>query len=152
MKKLFIAVVAGICLTATAASVEAKDKYGKAFKANKAVTVKTFTSDMKDQKEVDNVVVKGTIAQVCQAEGCWLKLKNEAGEDILVKFKDHAFLVPKDLAGKTAIAYGKATKKVISVDERKHMAEDAGASEAEIAKITTPKEELRIEAVGLVVE
>jgi hypothetical protein len=151
MKKLFIALVAGICLTATAASVEAKDKYGKTFKANKAVTVKAFTATMKDQKEVEDVVVKGTIAQVCQAEGCWLKLKNDAGEDILVKFKDHAFLVPKDLAGKTAIAYGKATKKVISVDERKHMAEDAGATEAEIANITTPKEELRIEAVGLVV-
>lgn len=153
MKKLFIAMVAGICLTATAASVEAKDKYGKAFKANKAVTVKSFAGDMKDQKEVEDVVVKGTIAQVCQAEGCWIKLKNDAGgEDILVKFKDHAFLVPKDIAGKSVVVNGKAIKKVISVDERKHMAEDAGASETEIAKITTPKEELRIEATGIVVD
>lgn len=152
MKKLFIAIVAGFCITATAASVEAKDKYGKTFKADKAVTVKEFSGNMKDQKEMKDVVVKGTIAQVCQAAGCWVKLKNEAGEDVLVKFKDHAFLVPKDIAGKTAIVSGKAVRKVISVDECKHMAEDAGASEAEIAKISEPKEELRIEATGIIVE
>ncbi|RYD57932.1 MAG: DUF4920 domain-containing protein [Sphingobacteriales bacterium] len=150
MKKFFIA---GLCLIAATTSVEAKDKYGKAFKANKATTVKSFTTTMKDQKEADDVVVKGTIAQVCQAEGCWIKLKNDAGgEDILVKFKDHAFLVPKDIAGKSVVVNGKAVKKVTSVDERKHMAEDAGASEEEIAKITTPKEELRIDATGIVVE
>ena len=81
-----------------------------------------------------------------------MKLKNENGADVFVKFKDHEFVIPKDRAGRAAIVSGIAKKKTISVDDQKHYAEDAGASEAEIAKITQPKEELRIEATGVMIK
>jgi uncharacterized protein YdeI (BOF family) len=154
MKKIFVVLVAGMLVCGFSAPTFAKGKktkaYGKEFKAKQAMTVAEFNEAMYSKDEAD-VTVTGEIAQVCQAEGCWLKLKNEKGEDILVKFKDHAFLVPKDMKGKVVVN-GKAVRKTVSVDERKHMAEDAGASEDEIAKITEPKQELRIDATGLIAE
>src|SRR5690606_37471455 len=120
---------------------DAQSKYGQDFEKTNIIDVSSLEKKMKGKKEMSNVVVTGELSQVCQAEGCWVKLKNENGEDVLVKFKDHAFLVPKDLTG-TVVVNGTATKKVISVKERKHMAEDAGASQSDIDAITEPKEEL----------
>lgn len=126
-------------------------KYGKEFKIENVETMMSFEKLMKDKKEVNDVSLEGYISQVCQAEGCWMKLKNDDGEDVMVKFKDHSFFVPKDISGKAAIVKGKAVKRVITVQERRHMAEDAGKTSEEIAKITEPKEELRIEATGVMV-
>jgi len=124
--------------------------YGKTFTAKDPKTPEEVVSSLGDKATVSNITVKGEISEVCQAEGCWMKLKSSNG-NLLVKFKDHSFLVPKDLAGKTAVVYGTAMKKTVSVKERQHMAEDAGATKEEIAAITTPKDEVRIEATGIVV-
>lgn len=138
-------------LTGLALHAETKNTYGKTFKVANVQTPEELATKMATTNTLQNVVVKGPIAQVCQAEGCWLKLKNAAGEDVLVKFKNHAFLVPKDLAG-TATVFGTATRKTISVEEQRHMAEDAGKSDAEIQTITAPKMEVRIESTGIMVE
>lgn len=151
MKKYIFLFVAAICIAA-AAPADAKKAYGKAFKIKAAQTPEQLTAKLEKQSTIPGVVVKGEIAQVCQAEGCWMKLKNGAGEDMMVKFKNHSFLVPKDIAGKNAVVYGTAMKKTVSVDEQRHMAEDAGKSSTEIEAITTPKSEVRIEATGIVVD
>jgi hypothetical protein len=150
MKKFLFTVAAAACLMGASQQVEARKAYGKTFKVQSVQTPEQLAAKMETTTELKNVVVKGPIAQVCQAEGCWLKLKNTAGEDMLVKFKNHSFLVPKDLTG-TATVYGTATKKTISVDEQRHMAEDAGKSATEIQAITEPKIEVRIESTGIVV-
>src|SRR5690349_736615 len=115
MKKYIFLFVTALCMSA-AAPAYARKAYGKAFKAKSVQTPEQLVKKMESQSEIPGVVVKGRIAQVCQAEGCWMKLKNSAGEDILVKFKDHAFLIPKDLAGKNTVVYGTAVKKTISVE------------------------------------
>jgi len=56
-----------------------------------------------------------------------------------VKAKDHAFLMPKDIVGKTVVAEGEATVKEVSEAMRKHLAEDAGKSKEEIEKIKGDK-------------
>lgn len=151
MKKVFTLAIAGLLMCGSLPAI-AKDKkaksYGVEFKTKNVMTVEEF-NELMYSKDAAEVTVAGEIAQVCQAEGCWLKLKNTAGEDILVKFKDHSFLVPKDMTGKVVVN-GTAVRKEISVEERRHMAEDAGASDDEIAKITEPKQELRIDATGLI--
>jgi hypothetical protein len=95
--------------------------------------------------------VKGEIKEVCQAKGCWMTLDMGDGELLRVKFKDYAFFVPKDAAGKTAIVQGTAQKETISVDELRHLAEDAGKTENEINSITNPKEELTFVAEGVII-
>jgi hypothetical protein len=149
MKK-YLLLLAATALIAN--NCDAKKAYGKPFKVVAAQTPEQLTKKLEAKSTIPNVVVKGTIAQVCQAEGCWMKLKNSAGEDMMVKFKNHSFLIPKDLAGRPTVVYGTATKKIISVEEQKHMAEDAGATDAQISAITEPKSEVRIEATGIVVD
>jgi len=154
MKKYIFLLLAIACITAATpsnAQAPTPTPYGKSFKVKDLQTPEQLTAKLEKQTRIEGVVVKGEISQVCQAEGCWMKLKNSAGDDMLVKFKDHSFLVPKDIAGKKALVHGTAMKKTISVDEQRHMAEDAGMKAAEIAAITTPKTEVRIEATGIIV-
>ncbi len=152
MKRILFPILTAAMLTAIVPTADAKKKgklYGQTFSETSAMEASQLSTKMGSSANMPGVAVKGKIAQVCQAEGCWIKLKNEAGEDVFVKFKDHAFLVPKDLAGKQAIVYGTAVKKTVSVDERRHLAEDAGASKEDMAAINEPREELRIEATGV---
>lgn len=152
MKRILFPFLTAALLTAFVPTADAKKKgklYGQTFTETGAMEASQLSTKMGASTNMPNVAVKGKIAQVCQAEGCWIKLKNEAGEDVFVKFKDHAFLVPKDLGGKQAIVYGTAVKKNVSVDERRHLAEDAGASKEDIAAINESREELRIEATGV---
>jgi hypothetical protein len=58
--------------------------------------------------------------------------------------------MPKDCSGKSVIAHGKTFKKTTSVAELKHLAEDAGKTKKEIKKIKAPKEEIRFEADGVI--
>lgn len=125
--------------------------YGKKFKPETAFSATELNRRMGEKEKMD-VVLNGEISQVCQAEGCWMKMKNEAGDDIFVKFKDHSFVIPKDLAGHKAFVNGTAIRKTVSIEEQKHLAEDAGKSEDEIAKITAPRVELRVEATGVVID
>jgi hypothetical protein len=150
MKKLLF-VAAAACGLLFTTDAQAQKTYGKSFKVAEAQSAEALSQKLEKEAKIPNVTVKGEIAQVCQAEGCWLKMKNPGGEDMLVKFKNHAFLIPKDTKG-TATVFGTAVRKTISVEERRHMAEDAGQTKEEIAAITTPKSEVRIEAEGLVVE
>lgn len=165
MKKYFLLFMStGILLYSCQSDTESKEEnteevavttdstYGTSFTPDGAITVSEFNSEMSDKDSMDNVVVIGELSEVCQKMGCWVKMKNDDGEDIFVKFKGHDFFVPKDYAGKQAIVKGTATREVTPVDEQRHYLEDAGASEEEIAAITEPKEELKIEATGIIVK
>jgi hypothetical protein len=67
----------------------------------------------------------------------------------LIKMKDHAFLVPVAMEGRTVVVGGTATFKETSVDQLRHFAEDAGKTAEEIAKITEPKKEIVMQASGI---
>ncbi len=96
------------------------------------------------------VKVKGTVESVCQVKGCWVNLRDEQAGDMFVKFKDYAFFLPKDIAGREVVMEGYAFRETTSVEDLKHYAEDEGKSKAEIDAITEPKEELKFMASGVV--
>ena len=102
----------------------------------------------KDEKSP--VKVEGKVVEVCKAEGCWLRMETATGT-MLIKMKDHAYLVPLSLTGKTIVAEGTASVKTTSVDMLRHYAEDAGKSKDEIAAITEPKKEVVMQATGILV-
>lgn len=93
-----------------------------------------------------------TVNEVCQAKGCWMKLDLPDGEEVMVKFKDYGFFMPKDISGKEVVINGKAFVNEVPVDEQRHYAEDAGASEEEIAKITEPKRTYSFLADGVLLK
>ena len=70
---------------------------------------------------------------------------------MMVRAKDHGFVMPTNLEGKTVIIDGTATVKEISEELRKHYAEDAGKSKKEIAKIKGSEKDVQFSAKGVLV-
>ena len=122
--------------------------YGKKTTATGAITVEELISKVKD--EPMTVKVKGTVVDVCTKEGCWLKLKTADG-NMMVKMKDHNFLVPVAINGKEIVVSGTAKMKTTTVKELQHYAEDAGKTAEEIEEIKEPKKEIVLNATGILV-
>ncbi|MBB4805589.1 hypothetical protein HNP38_000861 [Chryseobacterium defluvii] len=117
---------------------------------SKAITVKKLAKKLKkDNKKAEGVAIKGKVTDVCEKKGCWLTIQTEDDSQFFVKMKDYAFFVPTALKGKNVVLEGSAERKVISVDEQKHYAEDAKKPQSEIDAITKPKEEIRFMANGI---
>ena len=125
--------------------------YGTKFSTKKTITPGKMTEMMMDKDKLEDTEVKGYISKVCQREGCWMVIRSneKSNDDIMVRMKDHAFVVPKDIAGKTAVVHGTVAKKMQSVAEQKHYLEDAGAPADEIAKITAPKAVYEMQVTGV---
>ena len=88
-------------------------------------------------KEGDTLSVKfkSTINEICQNKGCWMTLDLMDENEAFVKFKDYGFFVPLNADGNEVIVNGYAFVDVVTVDELKHYAKDAGKSKEEITKI-----------------
>ncbi len=127
--------------------------FGEKIQPNDAYTVSQMSTLFENLKAGDTVPVKftSTVNEVCQSKGCWMKL-NLGEQETMVKFKDYAFFMPKNIAGHQVIVDGIAFVNEMSVDEQRHYAEDAGKSEKEIEAIKTPKRTLSFEASGVLVQ
>jgi hypothetical protein len=121
--------------------------YGKVSDEGKPVTVDKLEQNLKDNKYEGKV--SGKVVEVCRAEGCWLKLEKTDGSAMMVKAKNHSFLVPVDLIGKSVVIEGEAEVKEVSEELRKHYAEDAGKSKKEIDKIKGPEKQIVFQASGV---
>nr|WP_314491292.1 DUF4920 domain-containing protein [uncultured Chryseobacterium sp.] len=128
------------------------DTYGSTVTSpeSKAISVEKLAKKLKkDNKKVENVAIKGKVIDVCDKKGCWLTIQTEDDTQFFVKMKDYGFFVPTALKGKNVVLEGNAERKVTSVDEQKHYAEDAKKPQTEIDAITKPKEEIRFVANGI---
>lgn len=106
-----------------------------------------------DTQDSINVVLKAKVSEVCQKKGCWMSLvdnQSKTDEQLFVQFKDYAFFVPKDIAGREVLIEGVAYVEETSVDDLRHYAEDADKSPEEIAAITEPLKEKKFIATGVV--
>ncbi len=102
-----------------------------------------------------NIWVVGEITEVCSHQGCWIRVKdtsNPAAGDLFVRTKDHAYLVPRNAAGHSVKVFGVCELSEMSVADQRHFAEEAGKSEAEIAKITQPKNMIIFHAATIMIE
>ena len=96
-------------------------RYGKPLPATAAVPVSEAVTAF-DQHAGKPMRYSGRIAEVCQAEGCWLVLEDN-GQTARVMFKDHAFLVPKDSSGRAQVA-GVLSRKELTPEQVAHLEED----------------------------
>lgn len=101
------------------------------------------------EKDSAEVRVKGNIAEVCQAKGCWMDFDLGNGMLMTVRFKDYGFFMPKDAAGQTAVIEGLVKKEVEDVAWLQHKAQDAGKTPEEIAAITEPETSYTFMARGV---
>lgn len=125
--------------------------FGKEIKANDAIASTSMIAHYNDLKAGDSIPAKVTlkVKEVCQAKGCWMTADLGDGNEVMVKFKDYDFFMPKDIAGEEVIVNGMAYVKEVPVDEQRHYAEDGGATKEEIEKITEPKRTFSFEADGV---
>ena len=126
--------------------------FGQAFDTEKfhsvASMMKTYSTD--EISDTIRVAIRGEVNEVCQAKGCWMTIAGgEQADEMMVKFKDYGFFVPKDISGREVGMFGRAYYQITPVDELRHYAEDAGKNDDEIAQITEPKRELRFLAEGV---
>lgn len=79
-----------------------------------AVTAKKNTPVAKLAKEPQKftgktVRLEGTVAEVCQGRGCWVRVKDGKGLTFLAKSLDETVLLPKDCAGQLVVVQGVVT-------------------------------------------
>jgi hypothetical protein len=152
MKKLFLS---ALILITVASHAQPKEKtpaakgvvYGTVPEEKSPVSADDLKSRLVNGQFQGQIRAK--VVEVCKAEGCWIKVQRANGSALIVRAKDHAFLMPENIVGKTVLIEGNATVKEVSEEMRKHYAEDAGKSKKEIAKIKGPEKDVQFTATGV---
>ncbi len=127
--------------------------FGEPFQPKEVISLGELFGAMAQRDSLVDVVVRGRVAEVCQKKGCWMTLvAQQDAQEMMVRFLDYGFFVPKDIAGRTVIIKGSAFREEIPVDELRHYAEDAGKSKEEIEQITEPEVQIRFVASGVLLE
>ena len=124
--------------------------FGDSVKNDQVIELASIKTEMKGESKKD-LKIKGVVKEVCQEKGCWMTMTLDNGDEMRVTFKDYKIFVPKDLGGKEVVLDGFAYTDTTSIEKLRHYAKDAGKTEAEIAAIISPKEQLAFEAKGVVV-
>jgi hypothetical protein len=143
---LFFAVL----LSVSSVLAQKTESFGEKIKLDGAIEGPSFLKQI-DGKDSLLVKISAPIVNVCQKKGCWMNVDLGEGKQMMVRFKDYGFFVPKDADGKIAVMDGVAFREVLSVDMLRHYAEDAGKSKEEIEKITEPETRLSFEASGVLI-
>lgn len=124
--------------------------FGAATTPDGAITVSEVAKQLGKADSL-RLKVKGDITSCCQSKGCWMTMPLTGDDEMMVKFKDYKFFVPKNSAGKEAVVDGWVYRELVSVEDLRHYAEDEGKSEDEIAKITKPEERITFMADGVII-
>ncbi len=166
MKPTLLAAACGVALSACMSTPPAPTTISAPAAASAAgpVTVGTFTAGTaitvddalarSTSLDGQTVRVAGTIRQVCQAAGCWMTFSTAQGQTLRVMTHEEggdeveAVVFPKDAAGRHAEVVGTLRVAEETVERRRHLAEDAGATAAEIAAITAPTRAVSLLATG----
>ncbi|MCC7293734.1 MAG: DUF4920 domain-containing protein [Phycisphaerales bacterium] len=93
------------------------------------------------------IQVTGTVAEVCKMRGCWMSLASEKeGQTLFVRFTCpiEGRLIPMEAVGLQASVRGTLVIEEVSEPQARHVAEDAGKSPEEVAKIVGPQKQVRI--------
>lgn len=134
--------------------MESFEFFGDSISSDRVLSSSEMLDFYKNLKTGDTVSVafESVIKEVCQRKGCWMNVGLNDSVSSFVRFTDYAFFVPMNAANQKVIMEGKAFVDVVSVDELRHFAEDAGKSSEEIAEVTEPKITFAFKADGVAIE
>jgi hypothetical protein len=94
---------------------------------------------------------RGEIREVCPVKGCWMKIVLTDDTEVMVRFRDYGFFVPSDIIGREAILSGSAFTEMISVEDQRHYAQDAGMTPIQVAAIREPLKAYSLVADGVLI-
>lgn len=143
--------LSAVLLAAPLAAAAEPTQFGAAITAQEAVPVAKLLAD--PAAHAGKVVkLAGRADGVCTKRGCWMTLAGaDKQESLRVTFRDYGFFVPQEILGRDVIVEGKLEIKEQSVDELRHLAEDAGKPAAEVAKIVAPVTSAALVADGVLI-
>ena len=98
--------------------------------------------------DTTSLKLKGKVVSVCKKKGCWVKMTTADQKEVMVRFKDYGFFVPKDIEDKEIIIEGNAFVEVLSKEEQEHYAKDGGTPN----KAISDKETYAFVASGVLIE
>jgi hypothetical protein len=98
-----------------------------------------------------DVIIEGTVKEMCTTAGCWLVLTDDGGNEVFVT-TDHKFFLPRNATNHHVVAHGHAKMMEVSVEQLRHLAKDAGKSPEEIAEITEPEMQVKFVADSIFIE
>ena len=152
MKTISLMAALLVCVSLSAQKVSAHkgESYGEGIQAKKYITTEALVDQLAKSDTVE-ATVHATVTEVCQVKGCWMTFAANDDTEMMVRFKDYGFFVPKGIGGQEIIVEGKAYSTVVPVDELRHYAEDAGKSKEEIEAITEPEKKFQFMATGVMV-
>ena len=127
--------------------------YGTTFTQQSVMSPARLPVFMSDKQTQDPFQMAGFISHVSQNDGSWLIMRtdNNSNDDVFVKVKNSAFVLPATIANKKVLVNGKMVKKMMSVQEQQTFLQRKGASAAAIAQVTSPQEGYEMEVTGVTV-
>lgn len=147
---LFVTLIAALSCDAQESAEFRGDSYGAGIQSAGYIETSTLIDELQETDTVHTTVL-ATVSEVCQVKGCWMTLVTPDNSNLMVRFKDYGFFVPKDIGGRKVLIEGTAYTTVVPVDDLRHYAEDAGKSKDEIAKIAEPERQMAFMASGVMV-
>ena len=129
------------------------DAYGAAMDTQSVRPMSDLVTSLSTMRQTDTVFAKveGKIKEVCSSKGCWMTLDTGSDKELMVRFKDYGFFMPLDAKGQVIIN-GKAYVSETSIEELRHYAKDAAASQLEIEAIISPEITYSFEADAVLLE
>jgi hypothetical protein len=154
-----VVLVAGVCLAAAGCAstgsgtpYETARQEGWSHYGQQPARVGDYVALGALQGDERSVVVEGLITETCTTSGCWAKVVDGQGHEVIVLTEEKRFHLPRNCAGHRAVAHGDVQVRVIPVEQRRHYAEVAGASPQEVARITEPQRTLVLVADSVYLE
>lgn len=106
--KRIILLLAALSLCAASAFAGEPAKFGAPVTVKKSFPVAKLAA-APAKFEGKTVRIEGTVAEVCQGRGCWVRVKDDKGTLFLAKSLDETVLLPKDCAGQHVVVQGVVT-------------------------------------------
>lgn len=128
-----------------------KKQFGEKLTLSDTTKIATILDQPEDYLD-KKVLVQGRVIDVCQHQGCWIKISDETDNvDIIAKVEDGVIVFPQEASGKMAIVEGEIQKIEHSmektIEQEKHKCELQG-KEFDASKVTKPNVSYRIWAYG----
>lgn len=92
------------------------------------------------------IVLRGTITDVCQKKGCWMVL-TDGDEQMRITFKGYSFFVPTDAFNREVILRGVVSVETLDEETAKHYAEESTGEDPDA--ITGPQRVVTMVASGV---
>ncbi len=158
MKSLYFLLFAGIfaaCDPTAKTPLHKPEKikgivYGDSVENTNIKDIETLASLMEGTKGL-TIKVKGKVKNVAKNPGNWLMLELKNGKQVKVVFKENLIIVPQNIMGKDIIADGYVKHESLTIEEQRNFALENGLTKVNIDTITSVKDQLVMEAKGLVI-